>query len=284
MKIYLSFSRKDGNKNAEIVTSSFKDAGHEVITDVDVKTSEPMWAKLISRQLNEVDIVLAIITQGATTKSRVGVETSYAQYIKKSIIVFHPDSSAEIPYHLLGYEIIKGSPNQKDTISRLLEQINKQTNRIRDFSDSGTASISSSAILTVELSGQKVFIAYSRKQRYIAQDISDLLSHNGKPHFWDAQIKAGATWRQTIQKALDDCTHLIVIWTEDAAESDEVEREVSYALAEGKIIIPILSKDIPKLPYHLHGFHYVVLEDDLNTIEDAIIKAIENYSDDDIWQ
>jgi hypothetical protein len=64
-----------------------------------------------------------------------------------------------------------------------------------------------------------------------------------------------------------------------------VEREVSYALRKGKIIVPILSKEIPELPYHLDGLHYIVLEDDLNNIEADLLKAIAQFSDaEDIWQ
>jgi hypothetical protein len=66
---------------------------------------------------------------------------------------------------------------------------------------------------------------------------------------------------------------------------DEVEREVSYALAERKVIVPILSKEIPKLPYHLYGLHYIVLNDNLLAIEADLLKAIAQYSEDeDIWR
>jgi hypothetical protein len=67
-----------------------------------------------------------------------------------------------------------------------------------------------------------------------------------------------------------------------AAENECV---AGYALAERKVIVPILSKEIPKLPYHLHGLHYIVLEDNLLAIEADLLKAIAQYSEDeDIWQ
>ena len=51
------------------------------------------------------------------------------------------------------------------------------------------------------------------------------------------------------------------------------------------MIVPILSKEIPKLPYHLHGLHYIVLEEDLSKIEVDLLKAIAQFSaDEDIWQ
>ena len=78
---------------------------------------------------------------------------------------------------------------------------------------------------------------------------------------------------------------MVVIWTTEAAQSNEVEREVSYALAEHKVIVPLLSKEIPKLPYHLHGLHYIVLQDDLAKIEEPLLDAIAKFADDeDIWQ
>jgi hypothetical protein len=130
----------------------------------------------------------------------------------------------------------------------------------------------------------RIFIAYSHKQKHLAQELDELLRTNGKAVFWDTKIKAGAVWRQTIQKALEDATHVIVIWTIDAASSDEVEREVSYALAKRKTIVPILSKDLPELPYHLYGLHYIVLEDDLKKIEAGLLAAIARTTDeDDLW-
>ncbi|MBC7869932.1 MAG: toll/interleukin-1 receptor domain-containing protein, partial [Chitinophagaceae bacterium] len=133
-------------------------------------------------------------------------------------------------------------------------------------------------------STERIFLAYSRKQAIIAKELYELLVRRDKAVFYDAKIHAGATWRQTIQKALDDATHLVVIWTPDAAQSDEVEREVSYALAERKVIVPILSKEIPKLPYHLHGLHYIILKEDIKSLEAELLKAIGQHSDDeDIW-
>ena len=91
-------------------------------------------------------------------------------------------------------------------------------------------------------------------------------------------------WRQTIQRALDDASHVVVLWTPDAAQSDEVEREVSYALAEKKVIIPLLSREIPKLPYHLYSLHYIVLDEDMEMIEAELLHAIAQFSEDDLWQ
>jgi hypothetical protein len=49
--------------------------------------------------------------------------------------------------------------------------------------------------------------------------------------------------------------------------------------------VPILSKEIPKLPYHLHGLHYIVLSDNLETIQADLMKAIAQYSEDeDLWR
>ncbi len=50
------------------------------------------------------------------------------------------------------------------------------------------------------------------------------------------------------------------------------------------MIVPILSKEIPRLPYHLHGLHYIVLDDNLTAIEADLLKAIAQFSEDHIWQ
>lgn len=224
----------------------------------------------------DADALLVVITNQTITSLGVAMEFMIAtrrQIPTFSLIV---DENADIPQDLQETAKIKIDLNRLEAsateiIKRLQSLNQKDSETVLPPVPQNTPSA-------------RIFIAYSRKQRDIAKALSEFLGRNGKPHFWDAKIHAGATWRQTIQKALEDCTHLIVVWTKEASESDEVEREVSYALAKGKVIIPILSRDIPELPYHLYGFHYVVFDEDLSSIQNDLIRAIESVSNDDIWQ
>jgi hypothetical protein len=240
----------------------------------------------IERGISKADLVLVLLSaEGTKPNSFLRREVIYALSLSKEIIPIRLSDNAKTPITLVSfpsYTLGEGF-GIKDAIkiikTRLATLSLNATNKKEIvFDDTHRIHRDKSPL-------ERVFIAYSRKQREIAEDIYNLLLKSGKEAFYDAKIKAGATWRQTIQKALDDATHLVVIWTPEAAESDEVEREVSYALAERKVIVPILSKEIPKLPYHLHGLHYIVLEEDVSKIEADLLKAIAQFSDgEDIWQ
>jgi hypothetical protein len=287
-RIFLSYSRK-AKEIVKAIADALSEAGYEVLwKTVNDPRTEAGAAETI-QQIAEADWVIAVVSPAfAQSEFAVG-KIVYAQHRRKPILSVVVDH-AQLPINLLSYDSIELGEDLQAGMYRLLSYLrDKETARLKETLETPQLSPeettnASEAILS-DSSLSRIFIAYSRKQRSLAQSISEVLIRNGKAIFWDAKIKAGATWRQTIQKALDDATHLVVIWTPEAAESDEVEREVSYALAERKVIVPILSKEIPKLPYHLHGLHYIVLEEDVSKIEADLLKAIAQFSDgEDIWQ
>lgn len=291
MKLFLSYPIQD-EKIARVIAEELTKAGFDVwafFLSVARDASQPFGTSQdrVQEGIESADILLVLLS--ASTKRSVGVnrEIVYAQHRDIPILPIKVED-ADPPLSLLGYDAldIRGTSfinGAKQLVQHLKD--NWHSTSSKRITVSETEMIEDRKRILEKDKLTRIFIAYSRLQRPLAQSVSDLLIRNGKAVFWDAKIKAGATWRQTIQKALDDATHLVVIWTPEAAESDEVEREVSYALAERKVIVPILSKEIPKLPYHLHGLHYIVLEEDVSKIEADLLKAIAQFSDgEDIWQ
>ncbi|HUN08896.1 MAG TPA: toll/interleukin-1 receptor domain-containing protein [Aggregatilineales bacterium] len=249
-------------------------------------------AARIQDGIEQSDVFLVLISEHTRTSNGVRNEIAYARLRGKPTIpiMIRP---ADIPLDLLEYQLLDWSDGGLLAgVQRLIDYL---SNAFVDFGGPSRQDKQFALPTIAQLDTDRkrvlqedrvirVFIAYSRIQRSIASQVSDLLTRYGKPNFYDAKIKAGAAWRQTIQQALDDATHLVVIWTKEAATSDEVEREVSYALAEGKIIVPVLAKDVPKLPYHLHGLQYIVLESDMTRLEGPLLAALEKSSGtEDIW-
>jgi hypothetical protein len=298
MRILLSYSQLNGDI-ARYISEALEDSGAEVI-DVGGIFGGENWKQETIAAVSQADWFVALISQEylASPSNEWQIQTALSgnrpilpvllddtelpQWIKRF-------TQVDIREALIAYDQsqlwTKALPIYEATgrIFDFIKSADKTDNRAKTIFSGNE--IKPKPQLAKTKSPDRIFVAYSRKQRQLAEGLYNLLIKNGKAVFWDAKIKAGATWRQTIQKALDDATHLIVVWTPDAANSDEVEREVSYALAERKVIVPILSKEIPKLPYHLHGLHYIILEEDLSTIENDLLKAIAQFSEDeDIWQ
>ncbi len=286
MKLYLSHTDSvDSRTTARVVADGLEQAGHDVSVFAGGITGGDNWKQDAEKAICESDWLVALFSR-SYTDSPIGLWERLVALGDTPIlyVIVEPVKS---PFEL--HPLIDITDVDIDGgVERIVEFLAKQE---------GVEEVEQSILSDEEIATERaklastplpdrIFIAYSRRQRGQAKELADMLTGAGRAVFYDAKIKAGAVWRQTIQKALDDATHVLIVWTQEAAESDEVEREVSYALSEGKVIIPILGKEIPKLPYHLHGLHYVVLEDDLAAIEDDIIKAIEKYAteEEDIWE
>ena len=130
-----------------------------------------------------------------------------------------------------------------------------------------------------ETSTKRIFIAYSHTQQYLAAHITDFLTDHDVLVFYDIRIRVGEFWRKRIQTELDRATHVVIIWTSDASQSREVTFEVDYAVEKEKEIFLILGDEETERPYHLRGFQYIPLHDDLSKTEELLLNAILQPSD-----
>lgn len=286
MKIFIAYAHQDRTV-VRSLADSLKAAGHEVWIDIGGIAGGSNWLEEIEQMVLRADLIIVLISEASNSSSWVKRELLYALEIGKPVLPVRIEPVL-LPLLLANLQFVDIS---NDTSSGLRQVIDLLEQKSVDFTTIEEVPLSPEQIahereqLLEEPLTDRIFIAYSRKQRSLAREIATMLSKKGKAIFYDAHIRAGARWRKIIQKALDDATHVVVIWTPEARDSDEVEREVSYALAEGKVIIPILSKEIPKLPYHLHGLQYLILQEELALIEQELFSAMERFSEDEaIWQ
>jgi hypothetical protein len=289
VRIFLSYPLQN-KPDAERIASSLTAAGIDVwayMTDVPQGTDFSTSQKMIQAGIENADAMVLLVSSATQRAAGVQREILYAQARQLTIVpvVIEPGSPTDkLPISLLSYETLSLVDSSIDQLVVYLKNLASAQSPAEKTPISDAQLERDRNVILSDAPVARIFIAYSRRQRPIARELSEMLTRNRKAVFWDANIRVGAVWRQTIQKALDEATHVVVLWTRDAAESNEVEREVSYALAEGKVIIPILSKDIPKLPYHLHGLNYIVLEENLPTIETPLLTAIAQFGhDEEIW-
>jgi hypothetical protein len=71
-------------------------------------------------------------------------------------------------------------------------------------------------------------------------------------------IEPGQRWDRAIEDALAKCPQLLVILSPAAVESTNVMDEVSFALGEGKTVLPVKHRDC-KIPFRLRRLQYVDL-------------------------
>ena len=80
-----------------------------------------------------------------------------------------------------------------------------------------------------------VFVSYSRRQFYAAQQIAASLSANGAPTWLDVQeIPPGADWQAAIDQGIANCAAFILVASRSAYRSAPVQHEIAAAQAAGK--------------------------------------------------
>lgn len=93
-----------------------------------------------------------------------------------------------------------------------------------------------------------VFISYSRKDSEFVDLINRLLESKGYDTWLDrSDISVGSQWDNSVQQAIEERSHTIVILSPDSVASENVADEWNFAREKGKNIIPLYHRqcDVP---------------------------------------
>lgn len=91
-----------------------------------------------------------------------------------------------------------------------------------------------------------VFVSYSRKQYYVAEQLAALLSANGSPAWLDVQeVLPGADWQASIDQGITNCTAFILVASQSAYRSAAVQHEIALARSAGKPIYLAVIQNCP---------------------------------------
>lgn len=104
----------------------------------------------------------------------------------------------------------------------------------------------------------KVFLSYVNSDREKAHRLAQQLERHGLS-IWlaDQELMPGENWALRIGEALDKADALVVLITPESMRSDEVRREIDYALASDRFagrVFPVVAgktDDIPWILRHL---------------------------------
>lgn len=81
-----------------------------------------------------------------------------------------------------------------------------------------------------------IFLSYSSKDRERVKPVHDVLVAMGYSVFWDQTTPAGVNWNKWIMEHLGRAKVVIVAWSKNSAQSDNVFHEVSVAKEDGKLV------------------------------------------------
>ena len=106
-----------------------------------------------------------------------------------------------------------------------------------------------------------VFISYSTKDAITAKATCAALEA-AKIRCWIAprDIVPGAKWGASIVRAINQCRMMVLIFSGNANDSTQVQREVDQAFNRGKAVLPLRIEDVKpadELAYYLDTVHWL---------------------------
>jgi hypothetical protein len=122
------------------------------------------------------------------------------------------------------------------------------------------------------------FFSYARKDSVFVLRLAKELREAGINLWLDQlDIVGGQLWDTAIDEALHACQGVIAVLSPEAVGSKNVMDEVSYALEEGKIVIPVLLHSCT-IPYRLRRVQYIDFTADYNTGFSRLLRALQEPS------
>jgi hypothetical protein len=106
------------------------------------------------------------------------------------------------------------------------------------------------------------FFSYSREDSgFVLRVAGDLKTAGANVWLDQMDIVPGQRWDEAVERALADCPRMLVVLSPAAVHSTNVMDEVSFALEEGKTVVPILYRDCA-IPFRLRRVQYIDLRFD----------------------
>lgn len=109
--------------------------------------------------------------------------------------------------------------------------------------------------------GATAFISYSRIDIDVAMQFYRLLQQRDVVAWIDGvDVDPGSNWEASIEHAIEQCTHMVVLISPNSVRSDEVSAEWNLAVARGKVVIPVII-GAAEVPFRLRSRQWVDIRD-----------------------
>jgi TIR domain len=127
---------------------------------------------------------------------------------------------------------------------------------------------------TVSLEEIKYFFSYAREDSEFVLKLAKELRVVGAK-FWLDQldILGGERWDRAVEGALGSCQGMIAVLSPESLDSNNVMDEVSYALEEGKLIVPILLRSCV-IPFRLRRVQHIDFTDSYEMGFSQLLRAL----------
>ncbi|HXT19956.1 MAG TPA: toll/interleukin-1 receptor domain-containing protein, partial [Thermoanaerobaculia bacterium] len=126
----------------------------------------------------------------------------------------------------------------------------------------------------VAMAPVKYIFSYARKDSKFVVELAQRLRQAGVDLWLDQlDIVAGQLWDHAIESALKSCGGMIAVLSPDSIASNNVMDEVSYALEEGKQLVPVLLRPCA-VPFRLRRVQHVDFTAGYDAAFQRLLKAL----------
>lgn len=94
-----------------------------------------------------------------------------------------------------------------------------------------------------------IFLSYAREDEQQAQQIAHQLEATGLTVWWDRKIPAGMTWRQVIERSLNEMGCMVVLWSRSSVASTWVNEEAEEGRVREKLVPVLIDAVVPPLGF-----------------------------------
>lgn len=120
----------------------------------------------------------------------------------------------------------------------------------------------------------KYFLSYAHEDKdFVLKLAKELRAVNVNLWLDQLDILGGQHWDRAVAGALKACQGMIVILSPESVVSDNVMDEISYALGEKKLVLPVLLSPCD-IPYRLRRVQHIDFTADYNTGFSNLLKAL----------
>lgn len=130
---------------------------------------------------------------------------------------------------------------------------------------------------------KKVFISYSRKDSFVAQEVYRFLGNKGIPCWIDIyDIQPGTPYARAIMQGLRESSAMIVIYSKNTNDSDDILNEIDQAHSSKIAIYPFLLDDSEmsqELSYYLKRRQWIIAYPDFRLQLTTLFNALADKKD-----
>lgn len=126
------------------------------------------------------------------------------------------------------------------------------------------------------MQNQKFFFSYSRHDTDLVKKLADDLKKAGANVWLDQQdIPVGENWDTAIQHALNEASGVLLVLSSTSVQSQNVLDEASFALDQGKRIIPLLIEPC-EVPFRFARKQYIDFMTDYSLGLQSLLQTLAN--------